>query len=271
RVTDEYGAVDIASAKLTVLNVAPTVTSLVSDHGDPEANPSVDGIVRITGTVSDPGKDTQVVRVNWGDGSALQTFAVDPVTKTFNATHTYAAGGIYNVTVDAVDSDSAVSQTVTTKAVVSGIVLVDGVLYVYGSKGPDDITVSAKNGKFVTVEATLNATGGAVGRKVQQTFRRADIARIVVVAFEGNDKVHLDTSSRPGVRARGGARNRNLAIPTVVFGGPGNDILSSVGGNSILVGGDGDDWLKGRNGRNLLIGGLGRDKLIGGRGQDLLI
>ncbi|WP_406694298.1 PKD domain-containing protein [Singulisphaera sp. Ch08] len=256
RVTDVYGDFDFASAVLTVLNTAPTITTLMSDHGTPTANPSLDGVVRIAGTVADPGRDAHAVRVNWGDGSAVEAFAVDPVTKTFNVTHTYAAGGIYNVTVDAVDSDFAVSQAVTVKAVVSGAGLVDGTLYILGTDGRDDIKVNAKKGNLLEVDAKLD------DRKIKQSFNRTGISRIVVIAYAGDDKVDLKLDSQ---------LHTSQTIAAIVLGGAGNDNLRSEDGNSILVGGDGIDKLTGKDDRSVLIGGLGSDRLKGGKGGDVLV
>lgn len=263
RVTDAYGDFDIASAGLTVLNTAPTITTLTSDHGTPEANPSLDGVVRITGTVLDPGRDTHSVRVNWGDGSAFETFAVNPATKAFSATHKYAAGGIYKVTVGAVDSDSAVSPVVTTKAVVSGAGVVDGTLYILGTDGRDDIKVKAKNGnQFLEVDAKLSREDRPNDRKIKQTFSRAGILRVVVITYAGDDKVDLKLDS---------PLRTSVSIAAIVLGGAGNDNLRSEDGNSILVGGDGDDQLTGRDDRSILIGGNGSDNIRGGQGGDVLI
>ncbi|WP_422923846.1 PKD domain-containing protein [Singulisphaera sp. PoT] len=268
RVTDEHGAVDIASAAFTVQNTAPTVASLISDHGNPGANPSPDGVIRISGTVADPGRDTHFVRVNWGDGSAVQTFAVNPGTMAFDAAHNYATGGIYNVNVVAVDSDSAASQAVATKAVVSGIGVVDGVLYVVGTEGRDNIRVTARNNGLLEVDARLNANTRSGNRNLRQAFGKAGLSSIVVVGYGGNDVVNVQT-----VSMRNGQRFAALgaSVPAIVLGGDGNDDLRSGIGNSILVGGAGNDRLNAGIGRSVLIGGLGRDRLQGGLGQDILI
>src|SRR5262249_45991333 len=63
----------------------------------------------------------------------------------------------------------------------------------------------------------------------------------------------------------------SITLPTLLFGGDGNDTLKGGNGNNILVGGAGTDSLTGGRGRDLLIGGAGADTLTGNGGDDILI
>jgi Ca2+-binding RTX toxin-like protein len=64
-----------------------------------------------------------------------------------------------------------------------------------------------------------------------------------------------------------------LAVPAVLFGGPGNDTLDAQGSSAanVLVGNGGNDTLLGGSGNDILIGGLGNDTLKGNGGDDILI
>jgi hypothetical protein len=63
----------------------------------------------------------------------------------------------------------------------------------------------------------------------------------------------------------------SLTLPTLLFGGDGNDTLKGGNGNNILIGGAGTDSLTGGSGRDLLIGGAGADTLTGNGDDDILI
>jgi Ca2+-binding RTX toxin-like protein len=79
------------------------------------------------------------------------------------------------------------------------------------------------------------------------------------------------------IRVYGGAGDDDIQIagavpvPTVLFGGSGNDRLKGGNAGATLIGGDGDDLLLGGNGRDLLIGGAGADRLVGNASDDILI
>jgi len=83
----------------------------------------------------------------------------------------------------------------------------------------------------------------------------------------------------------GGAGNDELIdysdAGTVLVGGPGRDVLKSIGfqdsglhggdGNDTLIGGNGSQFFDGGKGNDLLRGGSGRDLMLGGSGADELI
>jgi Ca2+-binding RTX toxin-like protein len=83
----------------------------------------------------------------------------------------------------------------------------------------------------------------------------------------------------------GGAGNDELIdfsdAGTVLVGGPGSDVLKSLGfqdsrlhggdGNDTLIGGNGAQFFDGGRGNDLLRGGPGRDLMLGGSGADELI
>lgn len=87
----------------------------------------------------------------------------------------------------------------------------------------------------------------------QGTFRPT--GHVIVEGGEGADDIQVTGTK----------------LPAWLYGGPGNDTLTSGEGDDVLLGGAGDDTLKGGNRRDLLIGGAGSDVLKGQRGQDILI
>lgn len=104
-ITDEEGNVTKATTPLTVFNRPPVV--------DPIANLAIpDGrVLSSSGHITDPGtSDTFTGTVNYGDGSGVQSLTI--IGKYYQLNHTYAANGIYTVTVNVVDDDNgSASQT----------------------------------------------------------------------------------------------------------------------------------------------------------------
>ncbi|MCO6453801.1 MAG: PKD domain-containing protein [Pirellulaceae bacterium] len=83
--TDIFHATATASANVTVRNGAPHIESI---HSQPDISENSE--LTVTGRYSDPSPvDTHQVLVSWGDGTSSLA-AVDPVARTFTATHFYA-------------------------------------------------------------------------------------------------------------------------------------------------------------------------------------
>ena len=95
----------------------------------------------------------------------------------------------------------------------------------------------------------------------EYTFASTGFSRLIVVGYDGNDKIDV---SEIILRASlyGGGGNDKLD------GGAGNDYLSGGDGNDDLDGGDGDDFLSGGDGNDKLDGGKGADMMLGGAGND---
>jgi Ca2+-binding RTX toxin-like protein len=80
--------------------------------------------------------------------------------------------------------------------------------------------------------------------------------RIIIFGQAGNDSIDVPNT---------------VSLPVEMYGGAGDDHLSSGAGDDLLVGGDGADELSGGSGRDILIGGAGFDKLTGNAGDDVLV
>lgn len=81
---DDTGS-DTDSATVTVNNVAPTLSGVALNSPISEND-----VVTVTGTITDPGTlDTFTLVVDWGDGSAPETFNYPAGTTSFTETHTY--------------------------------------------------------------------------------------------------------------------------------------------------------------------------------------
>jgi Ca2+-binding RTX toxin-like protein len=92
----------------------------------------------------------------------------------------------------------------------------------------------------------------------------------VIVGDKGDDVINLASA---GISALGEQGNDNIegnAGDNRLSGGLGNDELYGVDGNDRLFGDAGFDWLEGHAGDDLLYGGLGADELRGGSGNDIL-
>ncbi len=102
-----------ASVTLTVVNIAPTVVSVTSDAFDTGALVSAGQTINLEALFKEYGfSDTHTATIDWGDGTT--TTSADSVTLSFDsvagsgaisAAHTYAAAGLYTVTLTLSDDD----------------------------------------------------------------------------------------------------------------------------------------------------------------------
>ena len=259
-------------------NVAPTLTSVTSNH-DECCNSSANGTVSVNGAFTDSGLDTHTVTVNWGDGT-VGNVSVNQFNHTFLGSHHYATGGVFTVIVTVMDNHGASSESLTTQAVVQGVGLVDGTLYIIGTEGRDHINIHSKAATKnkpaeLIVDAKFNQTDGNDGGSdggsdgdsdsVKRSFNPAAIVRIVADLCGGDDDYN---GGGPDGGSDGGG---DVAIPQFVFGGAGKDHIQGGSGADVISGGAGDDVLMGRGGRDILIGGDGKDDLKGGDDNDLLV
>ncbi len=97
---DGKGGVTSSSFALAVLNVAPSVTvPATASVGEGSA-------LGLAGFFSDPGADTWTASVDYGDGSGVQSLALE-ADKSFQLSHPYAQNGVYTATVRVTDKDGA--------------------------------------------------------------------------------------------------------------------------------------------------------------------
>ena len=120
--SDDDGGVATAQVQTVVSNVAPVIESV-------SATPAVDehGTVTVSGSFSDTGSlDTHTLAVAWGDGTT-STATIDPVARTFTASHTYldddpsgTASDVYAIDLALSDDDGGVA-TAQLQTVVSNV------------------------------------------------------------------------------------------------------------------------------------------------------
>jgi Ca2+-binding RTX toxin-like protein len=81
---------------------------------------------------------------------------------------------------------------------------------------------------------------------------------------QGVTAIHITTGDEDdGVRT-------DVALPTTIDVGPGDDRVTGGPGNDTIIGGAGNDQLKGGGGDDTLDGGAGDDRLDGKAGVDVL-
>lgn len=108
-VTDDDGGGAIDTAIVTVNNVPPTV------DGGPDATIDEGGTFVSAGSFTDV-LDTHTATVDYGDGSGVQTLALNP-DGTFALSHVYADDGVYIVTVTVTDDDGGEGSDTATVTV----------------------------------------------------------------------------------------------------------------------------------------------------------
>jgi Ca2+-binding RTX toxin-like protein len=142
--------------------------------------------------------------------------------------------------------------------------LVNGVLTVTGTAGPDRIELERKSDRLRLREN---------GR--DRTFSYAAVQSIVVNALASGDRIELEHDgseavNKPSTLNGGDGSDRIEGGPNVdtVSGGAGNDEIRGRGGNDVLSGDAGNDRIDGDAGNDLLSGGDGDDDLEGASGFD---
>ncbi len=246
---DDTGSDTATSPTLTVNNVAPVITSLSSDATfDNKA--SEGGLVTVLGEFTDIGvEDTHTATVDWGDGTIEPATVIQGAgSGMVEATHEYTTGGIFEIIVTVTDDDTGAAESSTT-AVVTGVGVVDGVLFIIGTSDADEVAINQTGKDRLKVRATF----------IPEDFRpfvASSIDKIISYLCEGEDHVSI---------------SNKVTLPAIIHGGADNDHLNAGGGPTVLLGDGGDDELIGQGGRNILIGGTGFDKLTGGKLGDVLI
>ncbi|HEX6570619.1 MAG TPA: PKD domain-containing protein [Steroidobacteraceae bacterium] len=246
---DDLGSDSEISAALTVHNVDPVIQAFESDatfadkgeEGEP---------VNVSGDFTDVGVlDTHSAMVDWGDGTVEALALVQGAgSGTVQGSHAYAAGGLYTITLTVTDDDTG-SHQMSTLAVITGVGLNNGVLYVIGSAEDDTAHIQQTGNGRIKVHASF----------IPEPFREFDadqVEQIISYLCQGDDRLTIAG---------------NVTKPAIVHGDAGDDHLHGGGGATVLIGGSGNDTLIGQSGPNILIGGTGQDRVVGGRGDDLLI
>jgi Ca2+-binding RTX toxin-like protein len=272
-VIDDDGGEDSAGTTLTVSNLAPEITALVSSATEVgDAGPG-DGVT-VSGLFTDLGSmDTHTALIHWGDGTVTPA-VIDQAAKSFSATHVYTTGGIFDIQVILSDDDLGSAEARTT-ALVTGARVKDGELQVVGTHGRDWVSINKVCRKYYKVRADF-----LPGRRHYLTFNESDVERIKILLGDGNDHAHIAGNIDVTVTMDGGAGNDHLNAgrgPTVLIGGDGDDKLMGGrgddqiyggAGNDVILGGGGHDWLNGGSGDDRLFGSCGDDVILGGDGDD---
>ncbi len=233
--TDDDTGTATGGTTTTVTNVAPVITNL--RNNSPDCGDVMEGqALTLTIPYTDIGTlDTHTAFVNWGDGSPSTTLTGSGTgSGTITGTHVYATGGVYAISVTLTDDDTG-TTTGTTQAVISGVGVVNGILYVIGTDAADHVSVNTQGNGLIKVHADF-LPGGAPFK----TFNLSAVQKVMAFLCDGDD--HMSVAG-------------NIDLPVLIDGGAGDDHLIGGGRRSILVGGLGADKLTGGSGDDLLIGG----------------
>ena len=132
-----------------------------------------------------------------------------------------------------------------------------GVLSVVGTDAADKIALRLKAGDPATLQVDVGDDGSA-----DFSFKRKNVAKIVVAARAGNDLVRIDEVN--GLFTD--------SIPTTIDGGSGNDTIAGGSGAETLLGGDGNDVIDGNKGNDTALLGSGDDVFVWdpGDGSDVV-
>ena len=201
--------------------------------------------------------------IDWGDGTVDEIDGLQGSDK-FEISHIFVEGSLHDIQVTVSDGQGrGIEGTVT--AVVTGVGVAEGVLYVAGSTGGDNIVVNRTEDGSIEIQADF--LSGA------QLFDAALIEHIHIVLGDGDDTVEISDDITLSISMDGGAGNDLLIAgggAAQLNGGEGNDTIIGSTADDEIHGGDGRDLIIGRDGNDLLHGGADSDLIIGSAGNDVI-
>lgn len=124
-----------------------------------------------------------------------------------------------------------------------------------GANGVLTLTGTDQNDQIVVVRqgSQIRIAG------VTQAFATNQVRSITIHGLGGADIIDLQSTN-----------GDPLTVPTLIYGGAGNDIIQGSAGPDQIYGGSGNDTLFGHDGKDQLFGNTGTDLLNGGAGIDWL-
>ncbi|NQY10521.1 MAG: T9SS type A sorting domain-containing protein [Flavobacteriales bacterium] len=137
------------------------------------------------------------------------------------------------------------AQTLTA----TGLIIVNQTLFILGTDGPDQIQVS-DDGDYWKVKAVYDDGDN----ETEEWFSKSEIINIEVAVYGDDDQVQIGS----------------VNIPSIIFGGGGDDQLQGGSGDDNIYGENGDDNIEGKDGDDLLVGGSGNDNIQGGKGNNTI-
>jgi RHS repeat-associated protein len=188
--------------------------------------------------------------IDWGDGTVEDAFVAETTnggatTGAVSFWHTYTGFGDFEPKLTVRDSQN--HQTV-----------IDGFITVQTITLQPDPLDTAKTALLVGGLATVNDL---------ILFEPEPNTTRVRLYYNGSDMGAFSFNGSIGAYGQTGNDliqvSPVLAVPALLYGQEGNDILVGGAANDILVGSTGNDILYGSGGRDLLFGGLGSDYLQG--------
>jgi PKD repeat protein len=274
---DEDGSYLANSLNITVTNAAPALSIASLTNSALDVGTFENQAVIVSVAFSDPGFDTETFnlsRIDWGDGTPVSPATISNfldgsagnlTTGKASGTHSYAAGGVYTITIFITDDDGG-ETALQTHAIIAGVGLHNGSLVIIGTNLKDDLKVTKKQG-LIVVKGTLG------GIQLSRTFEATMVNSFAALLFAGNDDFSVENKAGLWVFADGGdgADRLTAEAGTAIFrGGAGADQLEGSASADWLDGGDGNDVIFGYGGDDYLEGGGGGDQLTGGIGSDIL-
>jgi hypothetical protein len=103
---DDKGSYPAVNKQITVGNVAPDLQDLAAANASGASIVIEGDTVALTGVIDDPGVlDGFTLTVDWGDGSAPESFNLDSRSTDFKVVHPYTNDGSYTITATLADDD----------------------------------------------------------------------------------------------------------------------------------------------------------------------
>lgn len=154
-VTDSRGLTSSAATTAQVANVPPAIGVFAGATLLPGERYSA------SGTFTDPGADAHSATVDYGDGSGVQTLALNG--NGFSLSHRYAAAGTYTVTVRVGDDDASTARTstVTVLTPAQGVAAAIELAEALSARGLNAGEVNALVAKLSAALRSLGAGGEA--------------------------------------------------------------------------------------------------------------